>query len=82
MELAKPTFEDAVQRCLERGAWRIVVVPFFLGPGRHMSKDIPYLIRKISYTHPDIEWNLAEPLGAHPLLVKVLTERFQAAALD
>ena len=37
MELAEPTIAAAYARCVERGAERIVVVPYFLGPGKHWT---------------------------------------------
>jgi len=38
MELAEPDIGQAVDRCVARGAKRVVVALFFLSPGRH-SRD-------------------------------------------
>src|SRR4051812_40399269 len=35
MELAEPSIASAYARCVERGATKVVVTPFFLGPGKH-----------------------------------------------
>src|SRR5258708_1707104 len=43
MDLAEPSIATAYARCAERGAARIVVAPFFLGPGKHWTQDIPRL---------------------------------------
>src|SRR5687767_6292475 len=43
MELAEPSIATAYARCVERGAERVVVCPFFLGPGKHWQFDIPRL---------------------------------------
>src|SRR5258708_36952550 len=43
MELAEPSIATAYARCVERGAEQIVVCPFFLGPGKHWTPDIPRL---------------------------------------
>jgi len=43
MELAEPSIATAYARCAGRGAGRIVVIPFFLGPGKHWTQDIPRL---------------------------------------
>ena len=43
MELAEPTIATAYARCAAQGATRVVVCPFFLGPGKHWTEDIPRL---------------------------------------
>ncbi|XP_078172895.1 uncharacterized protein LOC144566749 isoform X2 [Carex rostrata] len=38
MELAEPTIKDAFAKCVQHGATRVIVSPFFLFPGRHWHK--------------------------------------------
>jgi sirohydrochlorin ferrochelatase len=40
MELTEPSIATAYDRCVGRGATRVVVCPFFLGPGKHWTSDI------------------------------------------
>ncbi|URE44338.1 Sirohydrochlorin [Musa troglodytarum] len=35
MELAKPSISDSFRLCMQKGAKRVIVSPFFLSPGRH-----------------------------------------------
>ena len=35
LEIAEPDIPAAATRCMERGARRVLLVPFFLSPGRH-----------------------------------------------
>ena len=44
MELAKPSLAEGLARCAASGASEVVVCPYFLGPGRHTSRDIPRLV--------------------------------------
>lgn len=41
MELCQPSIATAYERCVARGAMRIVVCPFFLGPGKHWTATFP-----------------------------------------
>jgi sirohydrochlorin ferrochelatase len=41
LEMAEPDIHQGVARCVELGASHIVVVPYFLAGGNHVSKDIP-----------------------------------------
>ena len=63
MELAPPSLSDAFSACAQRGAASIVIVPYFLAPGRHVSEDIPRMAREAAERCPGVRWAVAEPLG-------------------
>jgi sirohydrochlorin ferrochelatase len=75
MELAEPSIGTAVGRCHQQGAQLVIVSPFFLLPGRHMTEDIPHLARAAAEAHSGMEYRVAPPLGTHPLLVEILLQR-------
>lgn len=75
MELAEPSIATAFDRCVERGATRVVVMPYFLLPGRHWNQDIPNLTAAAAAKHPGVEFMVAAPLGLHPLMADVITSR-------
>lgn len=79
MELAEPTIGQAYDACVAKGATEIVVSPFFLGPGKHWTRDIPELIAEAAARHPETTWKLAAPLGNHPLLQHLLLQRIREA---
>jgi hypothetical protein len=45
MELGQPGVKEGMELLLNRGVDEIVCHPYFLGPGRHVSEDIPRLVR-------------------------------------
>ena len=75
MELAEPSIQTAVDRCVAQGAKRIVVVPFFLLPGRHWRKDIPELTRAACLRHNALPFLVTAPLGDSQGVVDVLIGR-------
>ncbi|XP_047151832.1 sirohydrochlorin ferrochelatase, chloroplastic isoform X1 [Vigna umbellata] len=77
MELAEPSIRDAFQSCVQQGANRIIVSPFFLSPGRHWSQDIPSLSAEAAKEHPDVSYIVTAPLGLHELLVDVVNDRIK-----
>ena len=79
MELAEPNIGDGIDACAAQGAEEIVVHPFFLGPGRHTTEDIPRLVAEAARRHPRIRVRISEPLGAHPKLVDVILARLEEA---
>jgi len=78
MELAEPTIVQAFDRCVDRGAQRVVVFPYFLSPGRHWDQDIPRLAAAAAAKHPGVEHLVTAPFGLHPLMSRVIGERIEA----
>jgi len=75
MELARPSIAEAFEKCVVRGADTVVVLPFFLLPGRHWTEDIPRLATDAAQHHPGIRHLVTAPLGLHPLLAEVMHDR-------
>ncbi len=75
MELAEPSIATAYARCVERGATRVVVCPFFLGPGKHWTGDIPRLTAEAAQSHPGTAYHVAMPLGIDDLILELLNKR-------
>ena len=75
MELAEPSIATAYGRCVERGATRVIVCPFFLGPGKHWTTDIPNLTREAAMSHSGTEFHVAPPLGIDDLMLELINKR-------
>src|SRR5262245_43831329 len=58
MELAEPSIATAYARCVARGAQRVVVCPFFLGPGKHWTQDIPRLTAEAAQQFPQTRYHV------------------------
>lgn len=74
MELGVPSIADAVAALATRGVTDLVVVPYFLAPGRHASEDVPRLAREAADRH-GVAVRVAEPLGVHELLAELVALR-------
>lgn len=77
MELAEPSIATAFGRCVERGAKRVVVCPYFLSPGKHWHQDIPALTRSAAQNHPGVEYVVTAPIGLHPMMRQVVASRIE-----
>src|SRR5256885_862460 len=63
-----------------RGATRIVVAPFFLGPGKHWTGDIPGLTAAAAREFPHTSYHVTMPLGIDDLILELLNKRVQFCA--
>ncbi|MDG2129949.1 MAG: CbiX/SirB N-terminal domain-containing protein [Fuerstiella sp.] len=77
MELAQPDIKTAFRICVEQGAERVVVFPYFLSPGRHWSEDIPRLVIEAARPFPDVEWLVTAPFGLHPEMSSIINDRIR-----
>jgi sirohydrochlorin ferrochelatase len=75
MELAEPSIASAYARCVERGATRVVVAPYFLGPGKHWTADIPGLTAAAAANFPGTTYHVAQTLGLDDLILELLDKR-------
>jgi len=79
LEIAEPDIAEGIDACVKSGATRIVVHPFFLGPGRHTSEDIPAQVERAGERHPNVQIRISEPLGGHAALIDAILERVSDA---
>ena len=79
MEIAEPTIARAFTRCVERGATRVVVHPFMLAPGRHVTEDLPRLVAEAAAAHDGVTFAMAAPLGSHAGVIDAVVDRCEAA---
>jgi len=74
LQYVPPTPHEVIERCVGQSVERVVIVPFFLQAGAHVTRDIPELIAKARNQHPKIEIMVTDYVGAHPLMAKVVEE--------
>lgn len=79
MELAEPTLAQTVAELASQGAKHIIIHPYFLGPGRHATEDIPNLAKEAAAQHPGITLEITEPLGLHPKIADIIMDRMAGA---
>ncbi|MDP6113862.1 MAG: CbiX/SirB N-terminal domain-containing protein [Planctomycetota bacterium] len=75
MEIASPSIADAFKSAIKKGATDIVVLPYFLLPGKHWHEDIPDLCAEAAAQHAGICWRVTEPLGLSDKILEVVAER-------
>ena len=75
MELGRPTIQQGFDACVADGAEEVIVHPYFLGPGGHVTTDIPALVKQAANRHPGIVFRITEPLGIHTKIGEVILER-------
>lgn len=79
MSFSQPTLSEAVSKLLGRGLSDLVVLPLFLFPGIHGTKDIPRMVREERHRWPAAKIRLGGVVGGDQRLVDILASRLQEA---
>lgn len=79
MQFGKPDFFEGAKACIDSGATRVIVHPYFLAAGDHVTKDIPGMMAEMSEKYPGVKFVMTRPLGIHDNLAGVVAERVAEA---
>lgn len=64
LEIAEPDMPTGLARCVELGAEEVLVLPYFLNTGMHVTVDMPKFEREAHTNHPDIAIRMLPHIGA------------------
>ena len=77
LELAAPDIPSGGDRCVSRGASVVLMVPYFLSEGVHLTRDLRAARESLAGRHPGVAFRLGPPLGPDPLLDRLVLERIR-----
>jgi precorrin-8X/cobalt-precorrin-8 methylmutase len=72
LEMVQPDLPAALRRCVEQGASRVLVVPYFLHFGMHIRRDIPNVLGREAASYPGLSVSMGRPIGLHADLANVM----------
>lgn len=82
LQFNHPSLEEAVTLVSLKGIKRIVIAPYFLFAGRHITEDIPQLISKLKDKYPDTEFLLTDNLGQNESFSNLMAKRIKDKVPD
>jgi sirohydrochlorin ferrochelatase len=74
-ELHSPDIQAGINRCVEQGAERVLLYPYFLFAGAHVLEDLPAEMEEAKKRYPGLEMTMGQPLGVHPKLGEIVCDR-------
>jgi sirohydrochlorin ferrochelatase len=79
LEGGRPRLPDAVRRIVNRGADRVIIIPYFLTPGLHLQRDLPGIVGGLTGIYKDVAIEIAPSLEGHDGLLGALLDRARDA---
>lgn len=80
LQFNKPGLEEAVASLAGRGVRQVVIMPYFLFAGRHITEDIPEIIDALQKRYTQLQFTVTRPLGASEAFVNLVARRIEEAA--
>lgn len=78
LQMAKPDFQEGVDELVSLGFNDIILMPYFLYMGLHVTQDLPEEMDKALARYPRLSLTFAKNLGYHDKLVDITVERIGA----
>lgn len=75
MELAEPSIAQGFGDCARSGATDVVVFPYMLSPGKHVTRDVPRLVGEAASAFPHITYRVTDAFGVHEKLAELIALR-------
>ncbi len=79
LQMHNPNLHASVKKVIEKGCKKIVIVPFFLFMGNHVSRDIPREIERERRLYKDIEFVYAKNIGRDPRISDIVLDCIKEA---
>jgi len=82
LQFNQPSLEEAVEILCSRHIKRIIVVPYFLFAGRHITEHVPQALADLQHLYPDTRFIVADAMGLDGFFIGLLARRVVKAAPD
>jgi sirohydrochlorin ferrochelatase len=82
LELAEPSIVQGFERCIQKGATNISVIPVFLLSANHIKIDIPKELLHLQNKFPGVDVNYGRALGVHDAISHLLWEKITKSAVS
>ncbi|MDH1335138.1 CbiX/SirB N-terminal domain-containing protein [Comamonas thiooxydans] len=81
LDACAPDLPAATQTLIAQGVRHLIVLPLFLGTGKHAREDIPRLLDELRRQHPACRFDLQTAAGENPRVTSLLAQlAIEAAA--
>jgi sirohydrochlorin ferrochelatase len=73
LEFSEPSLEECIKASVKEGVRHIVILPYFLASGNHVSRDIPAIVKQMEMMYTEVKIELKEHIGSAAGMAKLLS---------
>jgi sirohydrochlorin ferrochelatase len=75
MELAEPSIAQGFADCARAGATEVIVFPYMLSPGKHVTRDVPRLVGEAARPFPAVQYRVTDAFGISEKMAELIALR-------
>jgi sirohydrochlorin ferrochelatase len=75
LDSATPNLSQAVGQMVAAGMTRVIVVPYFLVPGLHITRDLPRIVDELRRIYQAVGIEVTDSLDGHPSVLEAVLDR-------
>jgi Zn-finger protein len=79
LQLCQPSLDESIKNLVIKGCQRIIISPFFLFEGNHVTRDIPEVIKQEVNRYPKVNFIYTKNLGHDARITEVVLDRIREA---
>lgn len=73
-QFIKPDLHQSIKKLVSKGCKKIIVLPFFLFSGNHVTRDIPEIIKKEEERYKDVKFVITKSVGEDSRIIEIVLE--------
>ncbi|MBO1511411.1 sirohydrochlorin chelatase [Metabacillus bambusae] len=77
LEFERPTIDQGIQTCVEKGATSVFVIPLMLLAAGHSKIHIPAAIDEAKEKYPHVSFTYGRPFGIHEEVMEICKSRLE-----
>ncbi len=82
LQLYEPDLHKSVKKVVEKGCKKIIIAPFFLFTGNHVTRDIPKAIAKEAKIYKSVKLIYAKNIGDDSRIEEIVSDSIKNALKD
>lgn len=82
LQFNSPNLDEAVNSLATQKVDRLIIVPYFLFHGQHITEHVPKLVERLRGLHPEIEFVVSGNLGLDEHFIDLVANRIIEATPD
>ena len=82
LQFCQPDLERSVKSLVTKGCQTVIIIPFFLFNGNHVTRDIPHIIKKEEEKHPKVNFIYTKNLGEDTRISDIVSDMVEEAILQ
>jgi precorrin-8X/cobalt-precorrin-8 methylmutase len=82
LQFNHPNLDEAAEILINQGIRQIIISPYFLFTGRHLTEDIPENIANLKRQHPDVQFSMTANLGLQESFIELMAGNIIKACPD